>query len=153
MIPNVNIRVSDESCTPTQGTPYSAGYDLRVWSPENQQIKILADNDDHAPLYTEIHTGVFLDIQNPLLAAFIFMRSSTASRGLYLMNAVGVIDPDYQGELILRMRSVESGFVYHLERVAQLVFLPIAAVQLTKITTEFQPTVRGQGGYGSTGVH
>ena len=79
-----------------------------------------------------------------------------AKRGLIAANAVGVIDSDYRGELVLIMRNISLTplVIQPAERLAQFVILPIVAAELTQLTTgevEKHKTVRGAGAFGSTG--
>lgn len=143
---NVNIKKLCENATVmTYGTQYSAGAD--IYACMEEAVEIL-------PGETKlIHTGIAMEIPEGL-AGFIFARSGLASkRGLAPANKVGVIDSDYRGEIMVALhnhsnvsQSVESG-----ERIAQMVFMPYVKAQFT-VCDELEETVRGEGGFGSTGT-
>jgi dUTP diphosphatase len=100
-----------------------------------------------------IPTGIAIHIGDPELAALILPRSGLGHRhGIVLGNLVGLIDSDYQGELMIscwnrgaRTYTVEPG-----ERIAQLVFVPVARPELA-VVEEFTPSGRGEGGFGHSG--
>lgn len=143
---DVNIKKLCENATVmTYGTQYSAGAD--IYACMEEAVEIL-------PGETKlIHTGIAMEIPEGL-AGFIFARSGLASkRGLAPANKVGVIDSDYRGEIMVALhnhsnvsQSVESG-----ERIAQMVFMPYVKAQFT-VCDELEETVRGEGGFGSTGT-
>jgi dUTP pyrophosphatase len=99
-----------------------------------------------------IHTGLSMEIPEGF-AGLIFARSGLASkRGLAPANKVGVVDPDYRGEFMVALhnhtdeeKTVEGG-----ERVAQLVIVPFLKASF-ELADELSDTVRGEGGFGSTG--
>lgn len=109
--------------------------------------------------FLTVHTGVAIHINNPSVVGLVFLRSSAGNRGLFLANGTGVIDSDYQGEILLRVgRRLDSGCIEHLfieqgERIAQIVFVPKFNVTFTEVG-EFTngTTIRGEGGFGSTGL-
>ena len=131
---------------PAYGTPGSAGLDLRACL--------------DAPLVIEpgathlIPTGLAIHIADPNYAAVILPRSGLGHKhGIVLGNLVGLIDSDYQGPLMVSAwnRSQKAYTLEPMERLAQLVVLPIAQVQF-KIVDEFDNSERGSGGFGSTGT-
>ncbi len=141
----VRIKKLDERATiPTYGTEYSAGADL--YSMKGELITV----DAHKTVM--VHTGIALEIPEGY-AGLIFARSGMAcKRGLAPANKVGVIDADYRGEIIVALHnhtdeaiSFEGG-----ERVAQLSIVPFLKAEF-KLTDELSDTVRGAGGFGSTG--
>lgn len=142
---DVNIKKLCENATVmTYGTQYSAGADIYACMQETVTI---------LPGETKlIHTGIAMEIPEGL-AGFVFARSGLASkRGLAPANKVGVIDSDYRGEIMVALhnhsnteQSVESG-----ERIAQMVFMPYVKAQFN-VCDELEETVRGEGGFGSTG--
>ena len=138
-------RVGQMIPLPTYTTPGSAGLDLRVCLDTPLQI---------APGDTQLlSTGLAVYIADPKLAAIILPRSGLGHRhGIVLGNLVGLIDSDYQGELKISCwnRSTDCFTVNPGERIAQLVFVPVVQVSFT-LVDDFQETVRGEGGFGSSG--
>lgn len=101
-----------------------------------------------------IGSGIAIDIRDPSFAAVILPRSGLGSRGLILGNTVGLIDSDYQGELkmVLWNRSIGETFVIEPgDRIAQLVFIPVARPNLILVDEFVSASTRGTGGFGSTG--
>jgi len=100
-----------------------------------------------------IPTGLALHVADPAYAAVILPRSGLGHKhGIVLGNLVGLIDSDYQGPLMVSAwnRSQTAYTLEPLERLAQLVILPIAQVQFT-VVDDFEQSTRGTGGFGSTG--
>jgi len=138
-------RVSPTALLPTRATPGSAGYDLYA--------------DLSAPLTLKageralIPTGVAIALQSPEYGAFVYARSGLASRhGVTLSNCVGVVDSDYRGEIKVPMAnlSAEDYTIQPGERIAQLVLHPVVPYELEEVS-ELDETLRGVGGFGSTG--
>ena len=138
-------RLSDQM--PAYATPGSAGLDLRACL--------------DAPLVIEpgqtvlIPTGLAMHIADPGLAAMILPRSGLGHKhGIVLGNLVGLIDSDYQGPLMVSCwnRGSEPFTVHPLERIAQLVIVPVVRAGF-RVVTDFAQTARGEGGFGSTGRH
>ena len=101
-----------------------------------------------------IATGIAINIQNPEYAALILPRSGLGHKhGIVLGNLVGLIDSDYQGELMVSVwnRGTTSFELNPFERIAQLVIVPVAQVAFN-IVDEFESSSRGDGGFGSTGT-
>ncbi len=100
-----------------------------------------------------IHTGVALEV--PVgYAGLVYARSGLASkRGLAPANKVGVVDADYRGEIMVALHnhSDEDQTVADKERIAQFVITPVLAVEFEEVE-ELEDTVRGAGGFGSTGT-
>ncbi len=142
----VEIKKLDErAIIPTYGTEFSAGADLYALLDEPAII---------APGETKlIHTGLAMAIPEGLVG-LIFARSGMATkRGLAPANKVGVIDSDYRGELMVALhnqgsipQTVENG-----ERIAQMSFIPYYTAEFD-LKDELSETVRGAGGFGSTGT-
>ena len=137
-------KIDDRAVVPTYGSEYSAGADLYALLDERTEI---------LPHETKlIHTGISLDIPEGY-CGLIFARSSMgAKRGLAPANKVGVIDADYRGEVMVALHNhsesvaaVEPG-----ERVAQLAIVPFLKAEF-EVADELSDTVRGAGGFGSTG--
>ena len=100
-----------------------------------------------------VPTGVAIHIGDPGLAALILPRSGLGHKhGIVLGNLVGLIDSDYQGSLMVSCwnRGTERFTLNPMDRVAQIVFVPIAQVQFSEMES-FDSSTRGEGGFGSTG--
>ena len=104
-----------------------------------------------------IHTGLAIHICNPSVAALILPRSGLGSKGLILGNTVGLIDSDYQGELLVsawnRQKETNLGGIFLTagDRFAQLMFVPVFRPKF-KLVEEFTSnSKRGNGGFGSSG--
>ncbi len=127
-------------------TPHSAGLDLRACIDEPELV-IPAGGRAAIP------AGLAIEIGQPGIAGFVFSRSGLGTKeGLTVSQGVGVIDPDYRGQIIVsllntsgRERRIERG-----QRIAQLVFLPCFTARLLPVD-ELAPTDRGAGGFGHTG--
>ena len=137
-------RLREDAKLPTYGSEYAAGADLYACLGEPVSI---------APGETAwIPTGIAMEIPANC-AGLIFARSSMgAKRGLAPANKVGVIDPDYRGEVqvVLHNHSSELQTVAPGERIAQLVVVPVFTPGFVE-ADELSDTVRGEGGFGSTG--
>ena len=102
-----------------------------------------------------IPTGLAIHVGDPGLAAVIIPRSGLGHKhGIVLGNLVGLIDSDYQGQLMVSCwnRGRAAFEVKPLERIAQLVVVPVVQVELN-IVESFGESARGAGGFGSTGKH
>lgn len=144
----VQIKKLYEDVTiPTQGSDYAAGADLYAYLPGEKLVEI-------APHETAmIGTGIATAIPSECWGG-VFARSGLASKqGLAPANKVGVIDPDYRGEIkvALHNHSEETQIVKHGDRVAQLVIIPLPKV-LYDVVLELDDTERGDGGFGHTGA-
>ena len=138
-------RIGNEFPLPQYATPGSAGLDLRAMLKEDTILE---------PGQTLlIPTGLSVYIGDPGLAALILPRSGLGHKhGIVLGNLVGLIDSDYQGQLMVSAwnRSDVAFTIEPMERIAQLVIVPVVQAQFN-VVTEFPASVRGEGGYGSTG--
>ena len=141
----LNIKKLNEKATiPTYGTEYSAGADLYACMEQDVLIK---------PNETVfIKTGIAMEI--PVgYAGFIYARSGLSTKkGLAPANKVGVIDADYRGEIMVALHnhSNEEKTVGKNERIAQIVITPFLKVDFNEVEN-LSDTVRGTGGFGSTG--
>ena len=130
---------------PAYATPGAAGLDLRA---------CLATPLTLHPGQTElIPAGLAIHLADPTLAAVIVPRSGLGHKhGIVLGNLVGLIDSDYQGELFVSTwnRGRQEFTIEPLERLAQLVVVPVVQVRLN-VVDEFDASARGAGGFGSTG--
>ena len=138
------IKLNENAVKPTYGSQFAAGADL--YACEGTEITIAAGETKL------IHTGIALEIPEGY-AGLIYARSGIASkRGLAPANKVGVIDSDYRGEIMVALHN-HSGVeqtIADKERIAQLVIAPFLSVEFNE-TDELSDTVRGEGGFGSTG--
>ena len=151
MIQKIQLKILDTRLgtdaypLPTYATPGSAGLDLRACLKQELQL---------APGETQlIPTGLSIYIADPKLAAIILPRSGLGHKhGIVLGNLVGLIDSDYQGELLISCwnRSADHFTVKPLERIAQLIFVPIVRPEF-EIVREFAASDRGEGGFGHSG--
>ena len=132
---------------PAYGTPGSAGLDLRACIDEAITIQ---------PGETVlIPTGLAIHIGDPAYAAMILPRSGMGHKnGIVLGNLVGLIDSDYQGQLMISTwnRGQNAFTLNPMERLAQLIIVPVLQVGFN-IVEEFGDSERGEGGFGSTGKH
>ncbi len=144
-MPKIAVKkLNDKAVLPTYGSAYAAGADL--YAAEETAVTI-------APGETKlVHTGLAMEIPEGY-AGLIYARSGLATkRGLAPANKVGVVDADYRGEVMVALhnhstvpQTVESG-----ERIAQLVVAPFLKAEYEE-SEELSSTVRGVGGFGSTG--
>ncbi len=141
----LDAKIGTEIPLPSYGTEGSAGMDLRACI--DKPINL-------APGQTElIKTGLAIYIEDPSLAATILPRSGLGHKhGIVLGNLVGLIDSDYQGELMISCwnRGIDSFTINSGDRIAQLVLVPVVQAHFD-IVDEFTQTERGVGGFGSTG--
>jgi dUTP pyrophosphatase len=134
---------------PAYATPGSAGLDLRACIDAPIELSPGAT--------TLIPTGIAIHMADPSYAALILPRSGLGHKhGVVLGNLVGLIDSDYQGELMVSVwnRNPSSGPTFTInpqERIAQLVIVPVQQVKLTEVAA-FDTSDRGAGGFGSTGT-
>lgn len=140
-------RIGRELPLPAYATDGSAGLDLRA---------VLDAPLTLAPGETKlIRTGLAIYIGDPGLAAVILPRSGLGHKhGIVLGNLVGLIDSDYQGELMVSCwnRGQSSFTMEPGERLAQLVFVPVVRAEFD-LVTDFEASDRGEGGFGHTGRH
>lgn len=138
-------RIGREIPMPTYATEGSAGLDLRACLDAPLTLQ---------PGDTELlSTGLSLHIADPKLAAMILPRSGLGHKhGIVLGNLVGLIDSDYQGELMVSCwnRGQTAFTIEPGERIAQLVLVPVVQADF-EIVEEFDASLRGEGGFGSTG--
>ena len=143
----LDARLGTEFPLPAYATGGSAGLDLRACL----EAPLLLD-----PGRTElIPSGLAIHLDDPALAALVLPRSGLGHRhGIVLGNLVGLIDSDYQGQLMVSCwnRGAEPFTIRPGERIAQLVVVPVVQVQL-EVVTEFTASARGAGGFGHSGQH
>ena len=130
---------------PQYSTAGAAGLDLRACVEEPLKL---------APGAAElVPSGIAIHLADPGLAAVVLPRSGLGHKhGIVLGNLVGLIDSDYQGEVMVSVwnRSKEAFTINPLDRIAQLVVVPVVQVKLN-VVEEFAASRRGAGGFGSTG--
>ena len=144
-MPDIKIKkLNENAIIPTYGSEFSAGADLYALPGESITI------EPHKTVM--IHTGLSMEIPEGY-AGLIYARSGLASkRGLAPANKVGVVDPDYRGEFMVALHNHtdEAKVVDGGERIAQLVITPFIRASFLE-ADELSETVRGEGGFGSTG--
>ncbi|NHB96406.1 dUTP diphosphatase [Photorhabdus stackebrandtii] len=138
-------RIGQEFPLPTYATPGSAGLDLRACL--NNAVEL-------APGQTELlPTGLAIHIGDEQLAAVILPRSGLGHKhGVVLGNLVGLIDSDYQGQLMVSVwnRSDKTFTIEPGERIAQMVFVPVIQAEFN-LVEDFETSERGSGGFGHSG--
>ena len=144
----VDVKILDErlhQAMPSYATPGSAGLDLRACLDAPLTLQPGA--------WQLVPTGMAMHLQDPAYAALILPRSGLGHKhGIVLGNLVGLIDSDYQGQLMVSAwnRSTTAFTIEPMERIAQLVIVPVVQAQFN-VVSEFAASQRGEGGYGSTG--
>lgn len=144
----IDVKVMDNRMAnqlPHYATPGSAGLDLRACLDAPLTLQ--------ANAWQLVPTGIAIYLQDPNFAAMILPRSGLGHKhGIVLGNLVGLIDSDYQGQLMVSAwnRSDVPFTIEPMERIAQLVIVPVVQAQFN-VVTEFPASARGEGGYGSTG--
>lgn len=141
----LNDKIGKDIPLPSYTTEGSAGLDLRACL--DNAIQLIPGDTELIP------TGIAIYIQDKNIAATILPRSGLGHKhGIVLGNLVGLIDSDYQGELMIScwnrgndLFTIEPG-----ERIAQLVFLPVIKAEFETVN-EFVATQRGEGGFGHSG--
>lgn len=145
---DINIKLlNNKAKIPTRGSEHSAGYDLYAVIDNVSGVQTILPHSQET-----IGLGFAIEIPEGYFVG-IFARSGIArSKGLRPSNCVGVIDSDYRGEVMISVRNdtdeimgIEDG-----ERIGQLVVLPFMSVDFKEVDN-LTETVRGEGGFGSTG--
>lgn len=144
----LEVKVLDErirGMLPHYATPGAAGLDLRACL---DAPLTLAPGDSRL-----VPSGIAIHLADPGYAAIVLPRSGLGSRhGIVLGNLVGLIDSDYQGQVLVSVwnRSHEAFTIQPMDRIAQLVVVPVLQVEF-QVVEEFAASARGSGGFGSTG--
>jgi dUTP pyrophosphatase len=144
----IDVKIIDERMRgnlPAYATSGSAGLDLRACLDAPLTLQ--------ANAWQLVPTGIAIYLQNPGYAALILPRSGLGHKhGIVLGNLVGLIDSDYQGQLMVSAwnRSDVAFTIEPLERIAQLVIVPVLQAEFN-VVDAFAASERGEGGYGSTG--
>ena len=142
---NINIKLlNDKAIVPTYGSEFAAGADLYANIDEDVTINPGETNF--------IGTGISLEIPEGLVGLVYARSGLSCKQGLAPANKVGVIDSDYRGEIkvALHNHSKEAKVVCPNDRIAQIVFAPYIK-GIFNVTNELNDTIRGEGGFGSTG--
>ncbi len=145
---HIDIRILDQRLKthhPAYATPGSAGLDLRAALDEPM---VLA-----AGATFLVPTGLSIHLADPGYAALILPRSGLGHKhGIVLGNLVGLIDSDYQGQLMVSTwnRSSAAFTIEPMERIAQLVIVPVVQAEF-RVVDSFEASSRGEGGFGSSG--
>ncbi len=145
---NIDVKILDarlRESFPQYATPGAAGLDLRACI--EKPLTLAAGAAELVPSGIAIHLG------DSGLAAMVLPRSGLGHKhGIVLGNLVGLIDSDYQGQVMVSVwnRSAAAFTIHPLERIAQLVVVPVVQVKLN-VVEEFAASSRGAGGFGSTG--
>ena len=137
--------MSPNAICPTYGTEFSAGADLYALLDEDVTLK--------SGETFLVHTGIAMEIPEGYVG-LVFARSGLATKkGLAPANKVGVIDADYRGEIMVPLfnHSTEDRVLSSGERIAQMAIVPFLKAEYTEVE-ELSDTVRGLGGFGSTGT-
>lgn len=142
----INFKKLDKNAiVPTYGSEFAAGADLYACT--NGETLVFEPGETKF-----VKTGIAMEIPTGY-AGFVYARSGIASkRGLAPSNKVGVIDSDYRGEIMVSLHnhSSKEQSIADGERIAQIVIAPFLKVEYIE-TEELSETVRGEGGFGSTG--
>ena len=150
MMKQIDVRILDarlKEQMPAYATAGSAGLDLRACIEATLEI---------GPGQTQlIPSGIAIHLADPGLAAVVLPRSGLGHKhGIVLGNLVGLIDSDYQGQILVSVwnRGSEPFTLKPMERIAQLIVVPVVQVALN-VVEAFEDSGRGAGGFGSTGKH
>lgn len=143
----LDARIGSEFPLPAYATEGSAGLDLRACL---DVPLVLAPGETHL-----VRTGLAIHIADPAFAGLVLPRSGLGHKhGIVLGNLVGLIDSDYQGELMVSCwnRGQESFTIQPGERIAQYVLVPVVQAEF-RMVDDFDASTRGAGGFGSSGRH
>lgn len=138
-------KVRENAHIPCRATTGSAGHDL--YACIEQDVVVKAGTTEKIP------TGIAIELADENQVALVFARSSMGVKySVIPSNAVGVIDSDYRGEIVVFLHNYsDTDYTVHPEdRVAQMVIMPVILPQVEEVE-ELSDTVRGEGGFGSTG--
>ena len=144
----IDVKILDPRLTdnlPAYSTPGSAGLDLRACI--DQPIELEPGATELVP------SGMAIHLTDPGLAAMVLPRSGLGHKhGIVLGNLVGLIDSDYQGQVFVSVwnRGSQPFTLQPMERIAQLVIVPVVQVQFNAVA-QFEQSERGADGFGSTG--
>lgn len=152
----INAKILSNKITPDMLQPKtsgSAGIDLMAVN-----LPDIDGNETRCYVYpgqcTKIGAGIAIHLDDPGYAAMVLPRSGLGTKGLILANTIGLIDSDYQGEIILSVwnRSSDPIKINAMDRIAQLIIVPVIQ-PVFNFVESFEQTERGSNGFGSTGVN
>jgi dUTP pyrophosphatase len=147
---NIDVKILDARLRdqlPAYATSGSAGLDLRACI--DAPIILQPGQSELIP------SGIAIHLADPGLAAIVLPRSGMGHKhGIVLGNLVGLIDSDYQGQILVSLwnRGAVTFTLNPMERIAQLVVVPVVQVGFN-LVDDFTQSTRGAGGFGSTGKH
>ncbi len=127
-------------------TPLSMGLDLMA----NVRGELIIEPGQRSM----IGTGIAIEILTPNIAGFVFSRSGLGTKqGLVVTQGVGVIDPDYRGEIKVSILNISNSkkIIHYGDRIAQLIFMPAFQADIIE-SNKLSDTKRGAGGFGHTGI-
>ena len=142
------IRLTDDPrlVIPSRATPGSAGFDLQAVIDE--PITIFPGE------HQKIKTGLKIWIKAEHIVGIIVPKSGKGTKGLGIKNLVGILDSDYQGEVLVALWNTNEEETLEVEpfmQIAQVVFLPFISPSFTEVVQFNEDSLRGEGGFGSTG--
>ena len=140
-------KLHPDAIVPKFQTEGAAGFDLHALVPGSQVWVFPGES-------IKFRTGIAVSIGSPDWGLFLFPRSGLGTRGIRLANCVGVVDSDYQGELMVAVHN-DSNQTYAVvsgDRIAQGVFMPVRQAEFIVVDSFKTVTKRGSNGFGSTGV-
>ena len=148
----INAKILSDKITPEMlqpKTPGSAGIDLMAVNFTDGFYGIIYPDQ-----VVKIGTGIAIHLDNPCYAAVVMPRSGVGHKGLILGNTIGLIDSDYQGEIIMSVwnRSSDPIKINAMDRIAQLIIVPVIQ-PVFNFVESFEKTERGEGSFGSTGIN
>lgn len=153
----INAKILSDKITPEMLQPKtsgSAGIDLMAV----KLPSIISNRVGYTYVYpnqcTKIGTGIAIHLNDPGYAGMILPRSGMGTKGLILANTIGLMDSDYQGEIILSVwnRSSDPIKINTMDRIAQLIIVPVIQ-PVFNFVESFEQTERGEGSFGSTGIN
>ncbi len=138
-------KLSDKAVVPTKAHSSDAGFDLTA-------TRVTSEVNECGQFVLVYHTDLAMEIPDGYVG-LVFPRSSISKKSLYQTNAVGVIDSNYRGEIIVKYKNTTGDSipaVYNLgDKIAQLIIMPYPTIEFVE-TEELSETDRGEGGFGST---
>lgn len=152
----MDIRIKkmyDDAIIPTRGSEHAAGYDMYAYGYKDAEL--LSDIEELiiCPHETKmIGTGVSMEIPSGVVGLLFARSGLSAKQGLRPANCVGVIDPDFRGEIAVALHNdtEHTQVISTGSRIAQMVFVPFYTVDFVE-TSNLNNTERGEGGFGHTG--
>lgn len=142
------VRAHPDAKLPQYGSSGAAAADLHAYLGTRPFLTIMPGET------VNVSSGVKVSIGDPNYAMQLLPRSGLGRKGLILGNTVGLIDSDYQGEvvMVLHNRGREAITIENGDRVAQAIFLPVVHARFIEVASFSTETERGEGGFGSTGA-